>query len=102
MFNTALARWDAGSPQRCPSCSSYRVVEDYRDEGKDLRMFTLCEACGWEHAGKLLDLAPRAAAPPRPDTACTPSSDVAGIFTVDAAIDRLNNPAGPKEPTRMH
>ena len=91
LFNTTLARWDAGSPQRCPSCSSYRVAEDYRDEGKDLRMFTVCESCDWEQAGKLIDLPPRTVPPP-PDTPHTPSSDISGMFTLDAAIERLNHP----------
>lgn len=47
-FTGALARYESGSPDRCPSCSSYRIVSNYRpDLGIDPPYVTLCESCGW-------------------------------------------------------
>jgi hypothetical protein len=46
----AFARWDRGEPERCPSCTSYRVTTDSRwdDDGDKLEHMHLCEVCGWE------------------------------------------------------
>jgi hypothetical protein len=49
-YGMALLRWERGGPDRCPSCSSYRLVSDYRPESPDRPYVTLCESCGWESA----------------------------------------------------
>lgn len=47
-FGAALARHEAGVPDRCPHCSSYRLEQDYRPELEvDPPFVTVCEACGW-------------------------------------------------------
>ena len=47
-FDMALVRYEKGTPTKCPKCSSYRVVNDYRSDTDEY--VTLCEACGWtEH-----------------------------------------------------
>lgn len=47
-FTGALARYESGSPDRCPLCSSYRIASIYRpDLGIDTSYVTLCESCGW-------------------------------------------------------
>ena len=42
---TAVIRHERGVPQRCPRCSSYRLVSDFRSE--TFTEVTLCERCGW-------------------------------------------------------
>lgn len=49
-LGTALMRYERGSPERCPACTSYRVVSDYRKESD--RYVKLCEACGWTEEGE--------------------------------------------------
>ena len=44
-FDMALLRYERGTPNRCPKCSSYRVISDYRSELDEY--VSLCEACGW-------------------------------------------------------
>jgi hypothetical protein len=44
-FGIALVRHEKGTPDRCPKCSSYRVVADFRAELDTY--VSLCEACGW-------------------------------------------------------
>ncbi len=45
LFGLALVLYESGVPDRCPSCSSYKLASDYRS---DLgRYLTLCESCGW-------------------------------------------------------
>jgi hypothetical protein len=47
-FGLALVRYERGAPDRCPSCSSYRLTADYRpDLGLDPPYVSLCQACGW-------------------------------------------------------
>jgi hypothetical protein len=48
-YSLALVRFNAGFPDRCPECASYRLASDYR-RGEDSKMlhFTVCEKCGWE------------------------------------------------------
>lgn len=46
LFGMALVRHERGAPDRCPQCSSYRLIGDYRTEA-DVYV-TLCESCGWE------------------------------------------------------
>jgi len=50
IFTIALIRHKRGIPDRCPNCSSYRVISDYRSE-TDLYT-TLCETCGWNEPQK--------------------------------------------------
>ena len=53
MLGMALVRAERGQPDRCPRCSSYRLVSDYRhEEGENGVYVTLCAACGWENEGK--------------------------------------------------
>jgi hypothetical protein len=47
-FGTALLRYESRTPDRCPECDSYRIVEDYRPELDEPPFVVLCEACGWE------------------------------------------------------
>lgn len=49
VYSAALARFEAGTPDRCPHCSSYRVTQDYRP-GPDPPYVTVCESCGWNDA----------------------------------------------------
>lgn len=44
-FGTALIRLERGIPDRCPSCSSYRLTSDYRSDLD--RYVTICDACEW-------------------------------------------------------
>jgi len=47
-FGVALIRYERGTPDRCPHCSSYRLVSAYRpDLDIDPPYITLCESCGW-------------------------------------------------------
>lgn len=47
-FDMALIRHAKGTPDRCPKCSSYRVISNYRtDSNPDSPFITLCETCGW-------------------------------------------------------
>ncbi len=44
-FDMVLIRYERGTPNKCPKCSSYRVIADYRS---DLDIYVnLCEVCGW-------------------------------------------------------
>jgi len=45
-YSSALLHYEDGPPQRCPKCSSYRVVADYRSA--ENKYVALCAACGWE------------------------------------------------------
>lgn len=48
-YSSALVRHERGAPARCPVCSSYRLVADYRPElGNQGAYVTLCASCGWE------------------------------------------------------
>lgn len=47
-FGIALIRYKTGIPDKCPNCSSYRLISDFRPELKiDPPYVTLCETCGW-------------------------------------------------------
>jgi hypothetical protein len=63
-YGTALVRWERGSPDRCPSCSSYRLTSDYRPESADHPYVTLCESCGWESTSPPTDAEVIQAQPP--------------------------------------
>lgn len=53
-YGMALVRAERGIPDRCPSCSSYRLTSVYRPElDADDPFVTLCEACGWEEGEAL-------------------------------------------------
>jgi hypothetical protein len=52
VYGAALARFETGTPDRCPHCSSYRVTQDYHPEfDLDPPYVTVCEVCGWNDAG---------------------------------------------------
>jgi hypothetical protein len=46
LFGMALVRMERDQPDRCPRCTSYRLVSDFRHENGEY--VTLCAACGWE------------------------------------------------------
>lgn len=47
-FGTALVRYERGTPDRCPRCSSYKLASVYRpDLDMEPPNITLCESCGW-------------------------------------------------------
>jgi hypothetical protein len=61
-FWQAAEKHESGTPDRCPSCCSYRVTEDYRpDLGIDPPYIKLCERCGWITPKKVPRAAARAA-----------------------------------------
>lgn len=47
-FELVLHKAESGLPDRCPSCSSYKVRTWYEptDEG-DLHYLNVCDACDW-------------------------------------------------------
>jgi hypothetical protein len=48
VFGTVLIRYQTGIPNKCPNCSSYRLISDYRPDLKiDPPYVILCETCGW-------------------------------------------------------
>jgi len=48
IFGEALIRQEHGTPDRCPSCSSYQVKLDFRsDLSPDKPYVPLCARCGW-------------------------------------------------------
>jgi hypothetical protein len=48
-WSVALMRFEFGVPDRCPKCSSYKLVTYSRpDKSGDVRHFTTCDACGWK------------------------------------------------------
>jgi hypothetical protein len=49
LFEEAIERKERGGPERCPSCSSYRVVGDevFDFENETVTRRRLCQACGW-------------------------------------------------------
>jgi hypothetical protein len=53
-FGVALIRQERGLPDRCPSCSSYRLTSVYAPELEtDPPYLTLCESCGWSEPQKI-------------------------------------------------
>jgi hypothetical protein len=78
-FSLAIRRAEAGLPERCPRCASYRVTthwewDEEADEALNLR---LCEVCDWEEEYEPEPLV----APPPENTApfegdCLPSSEL--------------------------
>jgi hypothetical protein len=77
LFEQAIERKERGGPERCPSCSSYRVVGDEEydlDNGSVIRR-RLCEACDWseEYEPEPLGPPPPPLDPPEGD--CLPSSE---------------------------
>ena len=48
-WSVALMRFEFGVPDRCPKCSSYKLVTYSRpDKSGDVRHFTMCDACSWK------------------------------------------------------
>ncbi len=48
-WSVALMRFEFGVPERCPKCSSYKLVTYSRpNKSGDVRHFTMCDACGWK------------------------------------------------------
>ena len=47
-FHNAHTRQESGAPDRCPNCSSYRIVSDFRPDLEiDPPYVAVCESCGW-------------------------------------------------------
>ena len=47
-FSMAVTRLQRGTPDRCPSCSSYRIASDFRpDLDREPGYVSVCESCGW-------------------------------------------------------
>jgi hypothetical protein len=47
-FGTAVTRRQGGTPERCPSCFSYRIASDFRsDLDSGPGYVSVCESCGW-------------------------------------------------------
>jgi hypothetical protein len=48
-FSRLIRRLEAGDPQRCPKCESYRLDEDIQhdDINEGFLESTICAACGW-------------------------------------------------------
>ena len=54
-FASALVRYERGAPERCPSCSSYRLASVYQPDANFKSPYvTACEACGWMDVGPRL------------------------------------------------
>jgi len=50
-FGMAVTRMQLGTPDRCPSCSSYQMATDFRaDLGPEPVHVSICESCGWSDA----------------------------------------------------
>ncbi len=48
-WSVALMRFEFGVPDRCPRCSSYKLLTYSRPaESGHVRHFTTCDACGWK------------------------------------------------------
>src|SRR5207245_6650555 len=74
LFEQAIERRERGGPDRCPSCSSYRIA---RDEAFDMEDWTatrrrLCEACGWSEEYEPEPLGPPPPPSPPPQGDCIP------------------------------
>jgi hypothetical protein len=47
-FGLAVLRHERGTPDRCPTCSSYQIDSVYEPEAEHERPYThVCRACGW-------------------------------------------------------
>jgi len=54
-FGVALIRQERGIPDRCPSCSSYKLTSVYEPElDTDPPYLTLCESCGWSEPQEIV------------------------------------------------
>jgi len=52
-FSAALIRYERGTPDRCPVCSSYRITSIHVPElGIDPPYTAACESCGWRSVGE--------------------------------------------------
>jgi hypothetical protein len=61
-FWQAAEKHESGVPDRCPSCGSYRVIEDYRpDLAIDPPYVMYCERCDWISPKRVPSAAARAA-----------------------------------------
>ena len=50
-FGMAVTRLQLGTPDRCPSCSSYQMASDFRtDLGPEPVHVSVCSSCGWSDA----------------------------------------------------
>lgn len=48
LLGLVVMRHEAGAPQRCPECDSYRLASVYEpDLDIDPPYINLCESCGW-------------------------------------------------------
>jgi len=53
-FSQAMIRYREGTPERCPSCGSYRIGDDgeraIEDGAEGWRSWRVCAGCGWQSA----------------------------------------------------
>lgn len=78
-FSTAIRRAEAGAPDTCPQCRSYRVTTHWeRDEETNEEInLRLCEICDWQEPYEPERLvAPQPMDDPPPVGDCLPSSEV--------------------------
>lgn len=66
LYEEAIERRERGGPERCPNCSSYRVVghEQFDWEEQTVTRMRLCEACEWREVYEPEPLGPP---PPPPE-----------------------------------
>ena len=78
LFEQAIERKERGGPERCPSCSSYRIVgdEEYDFEQGTVVRRRLCEACDWSEEYQPEPLGPPALPSPPAEGECLPSSEL--------------------------
>jgi predicted Zn-ribbon and HTH transcriptional regulator len=51
-FCRAVLRHERGAPERCPSCSSYRIASVYVPATTGYAYRSLCASCGWTDASR--------------------------------------------------
>jgi len=78
VFEQAIERKERGGPDRCPSCSSYRVIGDemYDFDSGTVSRRRLCEACNWSEIYEPEPLGMPQPAQPPPEGDCQPSSEI--------------------------
>lgn len=77
-FETELRRKEAGGPDRCPSCGSYRLDDDmeYDEDLGELVHWRFCEVCDWseDYEPEPIGAVPTPAV--EPEGECLPSSEL--------------------------
>ncbi len=68
LFESALERAEAGLPERCPNCGSYRIGthDDFDWDKQTVTRERICEACEWREAYEPEPLGPPPVEPSEP------------------------------------